>query len=752
MQRSAVTIVFGLAAFLGALLLFTVEPLIARMLLPRLGGSPAVWSGCLVFFQVTLLAGYALAHVLSRRLRAGTQVVVVGVALLASLATLPVGLDAEAQPPLDGSPLLWLLVRLGTSVGAVFLALSTLGPLLQRWFSLTSHPEAGDPYFLYALGNLGSLVGLLAYPLLIEPRLPLTGQTGVWSWAYVAVLPLVGAGGWVLLRDAGRSRDEPAATDTGPTGARVSPLRWVVYAFLPSSIMLGATRYMATDLVSFPLLWVVPLALYLLTFVVAFSRRRIVSPERSGTLLAVLALAVVASLWAFVRPPVWLLPVHALTVLAVGLVCHGRLAEGRPHPSRMTGFYLWIGVGGALGGAFNTFVAPFVFDGIVEYPLVLLLACLARPVATRVAQGRRAWLDIAIPAAVALAGWVLWRALAASGIESRVTVALIAIGVPTLLVATTIPHPRRFVLGLAVLLGFAWLPGTDPGETLLRKRTFYGVHKVVRRDSAPFRTTLGDGSERTFVVPHRILYHGTTRHGVQVQDPDLRRVPTSYYHRSGPLGELFRVRDRIDRLENVGVIGLGAGTLAAYDEPPRRFTFYELDPEVARIASDPSLFTFLSDSRATTAIEIGDGRRLIAGAADGEYDLIVVDAFGSDAIPVHLLTREAFELYVRKLAPGGVLALHLTNQYLDLAPVVEALTHDLNLAGVLKSAEIESGDELLEAKDRSTWAVLARERATLEPLAAEGEWLELPLDLPGARRGRYLWTDDYSNVPAVLRW
>ncbi len=735
------------ATLLGGALLFLVEPMIAKMVLPALGGTPAVWSTCMLFFQTVLLAGYAYAHLLSARPGPGARALVHALVLAASLFFLPLRLTTPSAPPAGGWPVPWLLATLAASVGLPFFVLSATGPLVQRWLHGSGHPAGADPYALYAVGNLGSLAGLLGYPLFVEPFLALRTSRGsfpqseAWSVAYGAFALVAGLLTVLAWR---RSRLQTAPAPVAR--ARPEPLAprarlfWLLLAFVPSSALLAVTQYMSTDLTVFPLLWVLPLAIYLVTLILAFSGRA-GPPVWSSVGLACTAVGVVASFWVFRRPYPWvLLVLHPLTLFFLGLVCHGRLARARPDARSLTEFYLFVGLGGALGGAFNTLLAPVLFDSVAEYPLVLLLACLLRsPVGRTPAKdrGRARVLDVALPAV--LLAVVATTKIAAENLalESTAGTLLLHVAVPCVLALALLRRPVRFALGLAVLLGAASLEARPTGQVLHVRRDFFGVHKVLRLE--------GPG------VPFHVLYDGTTRHGAQAVVQPLRGIPTSYYHRTGPLGEVFEALDGTDRLERIAAVGLGAGTIAAYGREGRAITFYEIDPEVVRIARDERLFTYLRDARGRVDVEIGDGRVGLGRAPDGLYGLIVLDAFSSDAVPVHLMTREAVELCFRKLRPDGLLAAHVTNQHLDLEPVFHAIASDLHLVGRSKSDEVISIEQMLQGKDRSHWVVLARDRAFLGPLLTHPDWLEVPLvpDAPPDRR--FLWTDNYSSVLRILR-
>ena len=472
--------------------------------------------------------------------------------------------------------------------------------------------------------------------------------------------------------------------------------------------MLGVTTYLSTDVASFPLLWVLPLAVYLLTFVVAFARRPLVTPSMAARILPLPTALVFADMLHAVALP---LPVTLLTQLLVlffaGVLAHGRLAEERPVPERLTEFYFLLSLGGVLGGALNALVAPLVFDSVLEYPLVLVLALALR----RGGRGRVAdfvpVLAIFIGCLAGLA--VVQSVTAAHAVLAGLVLACLAIGAR---------RPFRLTLSFACLT-LLFAVGSAGLHT---ERTFFGVLRVTEEDG------------------ERQLHHGTTLHGVERLAGPLAGEPLTYYGRRGPLGDVFAAYPRFDRVD---AIGLGVGTLAAYGRPGERLTFYELDPAIARVASDPRFFTYLRDSRADVKIVLGDGRRTIARVPDGTSDLVIVDAFSSDSVPVHLLTREAVELYVRKLRPGGLIAFHVTNRHLELAPVVARAARALGLAAVERNDRAEGANG---SRTPSRWLVIARSPERLEPLLQRSGW-----GSPKVSAGR-VWTDDYSNVLSVVKW
>ena len=747
-----------LASLLSAALLFAIQPMAAKMVLPLLGGSASVWTVCMLFFQTGLLAGYGWAHVLSRRFALKTQIAVHAALAAVAFFTLPPAVAATSLPPVDASPVPWLLGSLAVSFGLPYATLAATGPLLQRWFSATTHPKASDPYFLYAASNVGSFVGLLAYPFVLERTLPLrsaawgTSQAGVWSVGFgILVVLVVASGSWASFR-AADGRADGAATHVAPPWPL--RLRWMMLAFVPASAAIGVTQYLTSDIAAIPLFWIVPLALYLLTFVVAFSPRVRLPVAPLGVAMGLAVIVAVAEFHegshVFGRLTI---VVHLVALVLAGLVCHGRLAAGRPDRTQLTRYYLWIALGGCLGGVFNALLAPLLFNSIAEYPLALCLAAFLVPDPARAGLAKRAklaaWsLDAAAVVAVGAVVLVVGRLRPSSATDVRWLVA-VTIGVPSLLTVAAIPWPRRFAWALAALVAVTWTTARTPWTAVYRERTFYGVHRIVETTGPAIATHDAGGREVVVAQPMRVLVDGVTRHGSQSLDVARRLIPTTYYHPSGPLGDIVRALRTRGRVSEVGLIGLGAGTAAAYGEAGDRFTYFEIDPAVARIARNPKFFTYLTDSRANVSIELGDGRRRIAESPDGRFDLIVLDAFSSDAIPVHLLTREAVALYLRKLKPEGCLALHLTNGYLALDPVVSAIAADLAVPAAVKRDASRTPEQAFEGKDYSKWAVIGRDEASLLPFREEDGWYKTPPER-GAGHDEFLWTDDRSNIVGLL--
>lgn len=734
---------FSLTVFLSAALLFTVQPMFARMALPMLGGTPAVWNTCMLFFQAVLLIGYGYAHVAPAALGLRRQVVLHLGLLLITLFVLPVAIPEGWSPPAQQSPFLWLFMLLLIALGLPFLVVSTTAPLVQKWFTGTDHPLARDPYFLYAASNVGSLAALLAYPTLIEPNLRLTDQSRLWALGYLLLTGLLLGCGAILSRfPASITVGAPAtggpavvaAASPVPVAGRaaVRPARWVLLAFLPSSLMLGVTTYLTTDVAPMPLLWVVPLAVYLLTFVFAFGQNARLSGRRIRRLLPILMLPLALTIAFKAIGPLWVLALlHLLTFFVISMVCHGELARSRPAAERLTEFFLWIAVGGVLGGIFNALLAPLAFNHPIEYPLVLVAACFLRTTdGTARAKPVAGW-EFVVPLALgALLTGLVWliRTLPIVGLPGL----LLSGGLPAALCFALRHRPVAFGFGLGTLmLTMAMLTGSGEYRTLYRERSFFGVWQVRVHPAGKFTA----------------LVNGTTDHGRQSLEAGRELEPLAYFHRAGPIGQVFRAMEGSTSAGPVGIIGLGTGSLACHGKPGQEFTFYEIDPAVLRIAGDPRYFTYLKACPPAIRVILGDARRSLVAAPDRHYGLIILDAFSSDAIPSHLLTREALRLYLDKLADSGLLALHISNRHLDLEPTVANLAHDAKLVALAQLEAAISKEDARDGRTPSHWVVLARRAEDLGALRADQRWRALP-----PRPDRRLWTDDFSNILEVIRW
>jgi len=721
----ALVVTFTATLFTSAFLMFLVEPMIARMVLPLLGGAAAVWTTCLVFFQAVLLCGYAYAHASTRLLGTRRQAAVHMVVMLAPLAFLPVALWSVTPPP-STNPAGWLLLTLLLSIGMPFFALSTGAAVLQQWYASSDDAGSKDPYFLYAASNIGSFAALVAYPLFVERTLTLQQQVQAWTVGYVFLIALTATCAYrVWRRTPAKSAATATATSQAVSISWTRRARWTLLAFVPSSLLLAVTSYMSTDVASVPLLWMVPLALYLATFVVAFSPaggalRRLAT--RFLPLAAiVLTLVLVAQLN---QPAALMIPLHLVVFTIAALACHAELFQDRPDASSLTEFYFWISLGGMLGGLFNALVAPAVFTGIVEYPLVLALACAIRRGQDGNAGSWRG--DVAWTSAVGVAAVASVLLNGQFGSSSRFLI--LGAALPALAAFSQQRRPVRFAACVAALLLSGALVQSPFGRAIHAERTFFGVYRV-RVDES---------------LGYRFMFHGPTLHGMQSTRPERRSESLSYFHRSGPIGQVFSSVPVASATGHVGVVGLGVGSLASYAGPAQRWTFFEIDPAVERIARDPAYFTYLQDcgSRCTTAI--GDARISLRQSAD-PYGLIILDAFSSDAIPIHLLTREAMQLYVSRLAPDGVIALHISNLHLSLAPVLARVAESEGLSALWQREPATAGS-LKDGKFPSEWMVLARRVEDFGPLAADPRWQR-----PRVDPATPLWTDDFSNLLSVLR-
>ena len=720
---------FAATLFASALLLFAVQPMFTKMVLPILGGAPSVWSVAMVFFQAALLIGYAYAHLLVRTLSVG-QAALVHLAVLALAAlTLPIGIAAGFGDPPSSGVGLWLVGLFAVSIGLPFVALSASAPLLQSWFAASAHPQARNPYVLYAASNLGSFAALLAYPLAIESLLPLRGQAWVWSVGFAGLAVLVAAAAMVAAR--GQGVVAIAAAVAKPT--LKDRVGWIVLAAIPAGLVIAVTAYISTDVAAAPLLWVLPLALYLLTFVAVFRDRPWIPHGLVIKIMPFLVAPLAISLLGADRE-YWIasiaLNLSALFVLA--LACHGELYARRPAPALLTEFYLWTSLGGVIGGIFAGLLAPYLFNRTYEYPILVIAALLALPGALNHSARdflRRIWPALAVATAAIVLPFVADIRLSERAVIPF-QVALVALVGLMLLVRRDTARFAALAAAAFIVTGM-WQPGLNVIETT---RSFFGVHSVVENNT---------GS-------HRILRHGTTIHGAErVREPDGMAVtgrpePLTYYYFGGPISEgVAAARAAQGVLKNVAVVGLGAGSLACHAQAGENWTFFEIDPEVVRLARDPNVFHFLSACAPSAETVLGDARLTLTKSAQ-QFDLIVLDAFSSDAIPVHLLTREALHGYLARLSPHGVILMHISNRHMELAKVVAAVSASEGLVTFGK-ADDKANSFTTDFRANAMVAMLARSEADLAPLTQNG-W-----EKAGAPKVA-VWTDDYSDIMgAILR-
>lgn len=658
--------VYGATIFLSAFLLFLIQPIFAKLILPWFGGSSAVWTICLVFFQTALLAGYGYAHVLARRVGARAQPLVHGALLAASLLLLPV-MPGDRWKPVDGGdPALRILAMLAVVLGLPYFLLSSTSPLLQKWLAR----GGSQPYRLFALSNAGSLLALAAYPIWIEPHVPTRAQTVWWSAGFAGFVALCGAAAWLSRSHAKEARPEPPADMPKNSAA------WLLLAATGSMLLVSTTNHLTQNVAAVPFLWILPLSAYLLSFIICFESPRWYRREFFLRLLAVTLSSLAYALYDIQVSDAIIvaIPLFTLGLFVACMFCHGELSRLKPDAPHLTSFYLMIALGGALGAIFTGLIAPRVFSGIYEFPLSLILAA-------------------------ALALWLNWR----EGWSRRLLWTAVTVAASIALIGEVRGYHK---------------------DALAMSRSFYGSLRVVE-------SVRGGG-------PTRTLYHGTVQHGAQYLDA-RRTQPTAYFGPESGAGVVLRFC--CEGPKRVGIIGLGAGTLAAYGKAGDSFHFYEINPQVIEIAR--SRFTFLSDSKASVEIALGDARLSLERESGEPYDVFLADAFSGDAIPVHLLTTEAFDLYLRRLKPAGILAVHVSNNYLDLPPVVAQLA----LAHGLTARLIESPKDDAHLYSQAEWIVMSRDASFFArpEIAASAK----PI---AAHSGLRLWTDDYNNLLQVFKF
>jgi hypothetical protein len=836
-----VPLLFGVTMFVSATLLFLVQPMVGKMILPLLGGTPSVWNTCMVFFQALLLLGYFYAHITSTKLTPKAQVTTHLTLLLVTIAAIGVGFVLENSPiPIikslapQGSelPFFGVIALLAFAIGIPFFTVSTTAPLLQKWFSETGHPSAKDPYFLYAASNIGSLLALLAYPLYVEPGWRLIDQAWIWTGGFVVLAAMIfwcsrhvhtslpvkkegeGEKGWGHLNK------------EAPTFAM--RLRWLVLAAVPSSLMLGVTTRVTTDMVSMPLLWVIPLALYLLTFIIVFSKWTPAFVHKGAVLITpVLILLLVyvqgaetvggVSVHGSPKAIRWFLnSLPFLTVFMITLTCHGELARTRPSPKYLTSFYLTMSLGGMIGGTFNALIAPIAFRFISEYPIALVAACLVMP-RLSVVFGEKdekhhlKLADILIPILFFAAGrfmsssfdeiYRIVKSLFASltlNISPYTLTSVIVFGFPALAAYFLIDRPIRFGATVGMLLlgffmtfimndrvdtkkfpsassigRFIFNVGEPPSEfRTVHVRSFFGTLKVESDSKRPFMK----------------LIHGTTLHGMQLEFPYAHslaqglvslasdsswtllantavsepnwvnppgRTPLTYYHREGPVGDMFRAfNDRLARdpsyNSDVACIGLGTGTLSSYGKRSQKMTFFEIDQTVRDLVEPPTYFSYIDDAKkqgVQMEFLMGDARLTLEQMdPNRKWGFMLVDAFSSDAIPAHLLTKQALELYFSHLEEKGIVALHISNRYLDLEPVVDTIVQELKLVAKIRRDSVDDDTEYDTGRSSSSWIAVARSADALGTLNQDPRWVSLDRD---PKVG--LWTDDYTPLRSILK-
>ncbi len=726
--------IFSLTLLLSATLLFVVQPMFSKMILPLVGGSPQVWNTAMLFFQVCLLAGYAYAHGTTKFLSIRVQAVLHVLLIVLFAFVLPFSIPSGWYPPEGGDPTLWQLTVMATTVGGPFFILSGSAPMFQRWFSHSGHKDADNPYFLYGASNLGSMSSLLLYPILIEPFLTLHTQAATWAFGY-GLLGLAtaccAALVWNKSSHAVKENDTEVSEDKITNGRR---LKWIILSFIPSSLMLGVTTYITTDIASVPLLWVLPLAIYIGTFIIVFARNQIVTLPQLTTAFGISIIALALNEMSLIHifdMPFFTIALHFIVFFLAATMCHLALAQSRPAAKNLTEFYLIMSFGGALGGFFNAIIVPNVFIVPIEYQLVLLMAVLVR-YQDNVTHGFKTVIEAikASPKEVFTIEKIM------------LLVIIISIGVSTVVaksndtlflgIAGAVSIALLFLLRTrwAFLLAITPILLTNqiylPSDVLYQDRNFFGVMRIVQ-----------DTNER-------FLMHGTTNHGTQPTIEGYELEQTSYYSQQSPVRDAFGIFNAQDGDQEVAVIGIGIGVLTCQQKDGRHFDLYEIDKDIADIAENEEYFYYLKRCGSPYDIMLGDGRIRMQKQPDQKYDLIIGDAFSSDSIPIHLMTKEAIEIYLNKIKDDGLITIHISNRYLDIEPVVTLIGKELGVYVYAKATlGAPVGDTEIEGYD-SHYISITKSKKIVEQLKAQG-WSE-----GRTREGVKMWTDDFSNIISVF--
>ncbi len=729
---------FVLTILVGSFLLFQIQPMVARMVLPKLGGAPAVWNSAMLVYQALLLGGYAYAHWLGRFQVRRQAVIHLALFLVAAL-WLPIGI-AQIAPPGPGQEALWVPLLLLASIGPVFFVVSAQAPLMQRWFAADA--RAGDPYYLYAASNLGSFAGLISYPALVEPNLPLAAQSWGWAAGYALLVALAAAAAAARWRSHAAPADgAPVADEPRPTLRR--QLHWLLIAAVPSGLMLSTTTHLTTDIVAMPLLWVLPLGLYLLSFVVAFSNAEAIKQTFRVLAPAVLLIAGGQSLLSTGGGSMLVALMSLVMLFIVATALHDYLHHLRPAPQHLTLFYLVMSAGGVVGGLFAALFAPLLFDWVYEHPILVLAAAALLPLPPFLPWNE--WLKVRNPvpyviAMLAVAGFACWKLVGGwdgtfQGMNGVWAGLILFVGL------LVVAWRWAYVAALALLmLGVGGVDTLQKGTDGMRVRSYFGVY------------TITDDAARQ----ERRLAHGTTLHGLQLTAPGQQRRPTTYYGFQSGVGLTL---DKADLLAgpnaSIGIVGLGTGTLACYRKPGQAWTIFEIDPAMVAIARDPSKFTFIPDCAPDAPIVIGDARLQLAEQPPGRFDILVIDAFSSDAIPLHLLTAEAFGVYARALKPDGILLVHISNRFFALEPVLAAEAKARGWQAAIRMDPATGGEA--GGLTGSNWVALTATPQRMQRLTGgvqprekaydDGVWVPL-----AGRDGFSRWTDDYASTLPILIW
>lgn len=724
---------YALTLLLSAFLLFSVQPMVGKYLLPLLGGGPSVWNTAMLFFQLLLLGGYAYAHAMAHFLKPKTQVFIHAAVFLLAALSLPLTLPDGANPT-GHDPLMWQLGTMILMAAGPFFILSSTAPLLQQWFAKSSHSKAENPYFLYVASNAGSMLALLSYPVIIEPMLRLQDQSMAWSWGYGALALLLVTCG--LTSKFPQIPLQPNTTPETITDEETITWKrrgtWLLLAFVPSSLMLGVTTFITTDIITVPLFWVIPLALYLLSFIIAFSEKPFFTLPltrilQAMTALFLLALTIVEGMLAVINAAF----LHLLFFFFTALMCHQELAALKPKAKHLTEFFLIMSFGGALGGIFNSLLAPLIFPLPYEYMIAIVLGLFCRYLSD---PEQRAWPGKAL---LSQLDWkvalTLVLALVASVLDHPGVALVCGLAVPVL----CFPYlKQRWIFGglfFAVLLMNPLISWQSLSKSLTIARNYYGVILVSDQDDIRYMT------------------HGITNHGGQGLDPDKKFKQFAYYHDESGIGNAFKIPYmKKAGLQEIAIIGLGTGSTACYYKAKNRhFDYFEIDPDIIRIAEDPRYFTYLSDCGINYTMHQGDGRLVISTMPDKKYDLINADAFTSDNIPLHIITKEAIEIYLKKLKPDGLLVFHISNRFFILDKELGAVAKSLNLHAISKfnvPKNNQDGKKTRVIKYASRYVILTHNETIVRDLKKiDPEWKDI--EPPETMQP---WTDDYANILRAL--
>ena len=734
-------VIFTATIFLSATLLFSVQPMFTKLILPLLGGASNVWNTAMVFFQAMLLGGYIYAHLVSKYLPVKAQIAVHACVTAAGFIFLPLAVPADIVLPESGMPTFWLLGLFGITVGLPFFALSANAPLLQRWFSLTDHRDAEDPYFLYSASNAASLIILCAYPFIIEPNTRLGGQTFSWAVGYASLLVMLLITAFALTRRLAPITKTVENKSKSIEAGWKQKAFWIFLAFLPSSLMLGVTSYMTNNIASTPFLWIMPLALYLLTFVIVFARKPLVSANGLSKLfpwVVIVGFLLIAPNQTFqiagyqintTPPPIVKIPLLLTVYFLISLYCHAILVEKRPAVSGLTEFYILMSVGGVLGGIFNALIAPVIFNGVYEFVLVLALVLFLRPSGIEMPKADdQPWRLFFIGLAAAALNAIL---MLSSGtglpLVIFITVAIVAIA------CMRFDFNRFVKIGIFAALAFVAVAFDLLGsDSIYKDRSFYSL-LAVRVD---------EGEHGTI---HKFV-HGDTFHNYQLRDPALQNIPTSYYVEGGSIHvSIEALREKLGGNVDVAVVGLGAGAMVCYEQPGDNWMYFEIDPAVVELARNTKYFSYVDRCAPNADIRVGDARQKLNDVPLKSLDMIVIDAFSSNSIPAHLVTREALELYQSRMTDDGLVFFHTSNKMLDVTSVVARLAEDAKLTARYIDIDDFPGNPYAQYGGRATGILMGPDAIMNSVTSGDDRYKNWT-----ASRHVKVWTDDYSSVLGTL--